>query len=101
MLLPLSGVLIVGVGDTAASVYGKLRGRTPWCRLPSAPPKTVEGTLAGSRETASERGRARRARERARARARASGVRKRARESEREREAWLQLVEVLACIFVG
>jgi len=46
ILLSLSGVLIVGVGDTAASVYGKLCGRRRW--HPQAGPKTVEGTFAGA-----------------------------------------------------
>ena len=58
ILLPLSGVLIVGVGDTAASIYGKLCGRTRWNSGRNWPPdaggkgasgsKTVEGTIAGA-----------------------------------------------------
>lgn len=40
----LSGVVIIGVGDTAASAVGKLAGRTP---VHAGARKTVEGTLAG------------------------------------------------------
>lgn len=40
----LSGVVIIGVGDTAASFVGKLFGRVP---VHAGSSKTVEGTLAG------------------------------------------------------
>lgn len=40
----LSGLVIIGVGDTAASFVGKLFGRMP---VHAGSSKTVEGTLAG------------------------------------------------------
>lgn len=40
----LSGLVIIGVGDTAASFVGKLFGRVP---VHAGSSKTVEGTLAG------------------------------------------------------
>jgi len=46
ILEPLAGALIVGVGDTAASVCGKLFGRMRWTRAAGGS-KTVEGTAAG------------------------------------------------------
>jgi hypothetical protein len=40
----LSGMVIIGVGDTAASMVGKLLGRVP---IHAGSRKTVEGTVAG------------------------------------------------------
>lgn len=40
----LSGMIIIGVGDTAASMVGKLLGRVP---IHAGSRKTVEGTVAG------------------------------------------------------
>jgi dolichol kinase len=40
----LSGMVIIGVGDTAASMVGKLLGRVP---IHNGSRKTVEGTVAG------------------------------------------------------
>lgn len=49
-LAPLAGVLILGVGDTAASVWGTLAGSRRW--VPGATRgKTVEGTAAGAAST--------------------------------------------------
>lgn len=45
VLAGLSGIMIVGVGDTFASVVGKLLGRSP---VHAASKKTLEGTGAGT-----------------------------------------------------
>jgi len=51
-LFPFAGVLAVGVGDTAAAVFGTYFGRTPWAKPEEGGPddspgsgKTVEGTV--------------------------------------------------------
>jgi dolichol kinase len=44
VLLGLSGIVIIGIGDTAASLFGKLYGRLP---VHAGSRKTVEGTVAG------------------------------------------------------
>jgi dolichol kinase len=44
VLMGLSGTIIIGVGDTAASLFGQLFGRRP---IHAGSKKTVEGTVAG------------------------------------------------------
>lgn len=52
-LLPFAGILVVGVGDTAAAIVGTYWGKTRWSRVKpggsEAVPggRTVEGTVAG------------------------------------------------------
>jgi hypothetical protein len=72
-LFPFAGVLAVGVGDTAAAVFGTYFGRTPWAfgRTPWAAPeeggpddspgsgKTVEGTVRAAPRRARRRARRR------------------------------------------
>ena len=42
-IIGLSGACFLGIGDTAAALYGKAQGKTLWSKLSS---KTTEGTFA-------------------------------------------------------
>ena len=65
-LFPIAGVLAVGVGDTAAAVFGTYFGRTPWATPEEGGPddspgsgKTVEGTVHAAPRRARRRARRR------------------------------------------